>query len=66
MGGGTVQEAGWALRTVWMGAENLTPHMLQLKRSGNEKESFYEDLEHVFKQYLMHQVKLILGDFNTK
>jgi len=24
-GGETVQEAGWASRTVWTGAENLTP-----------------------------------------
>ena len=40
-------------------------HAATEEKSGNEKESFYEDLEQVFEHYLTHQKKLML-DYNTK
>lgn len=41
-------------------------HAATEEKSGNEKESFQEDLEQVFEQFLMHQKKRMLGEFNTK
>jgi hypothetical protein len=35
-------------------------------RCDNTKDSFYEELEGVFDQFLKYHVKILLGDFNSK
>jgi len=35
-------------------------------KSDDIKDSFYEELEHVFNQFPKYHLKILLGDFNTK
>jgi len=39
----TVQEAGWALRPVWVGMENLTPTRVQALDPPAHNESLYQE-----------------------
>jgi flagellar hook-basal body complex protein FliE len=41
-------------------------HTKTEEKSGNENNSFYEDLEQVFEQVLKNQKKLMLRDFSAK
>jgi len=35
-------------------------------KSGNSKDSFYEDLEQVFDHFSKYHMKILIGDFNAK
>jgi hypothetical protein len=55
------------LRASLDGCKKSCPtHAPTEEKSGNEKQSFNEELEQVFEQFLMHHMKIVLGDFNAK
>lgn len=55
------------LRASLDGCKKSCPtHAPTEEKSGNEKQSFDEELEQVFEQFLMHHMKIVLGDFNAK
>jgi hypothetical protein len=35
-------------------------------KSDETKDNFYEELQHIFDQFLKYYMKLLLGDFNAK
>jgi len=39
---------------------------LSEKESNDSRDSFYEQLEHVFYHFLKYHMNILLGDFNTK
>ena len=41
-------------------------HVPSEEKSGDLKDSFYEELEQVFDHFPKHHVKILLGDFNAK
>ena len=54
------------LRGSWCNILLLNVHTTSVKKSNDSKESFYEELEHVFDHFPKHHMKIILGDFNAK
>jgi hypothetical protein len=36
------------------------------EKSDDSKDSFYEELEHIFNHFPKYRMKILLGDFNTK
>jgi exonuclease III len=40
--------------------------MPQQDKTENMKDSFYEELERVFDEFLKYHIKILLGDFNAK
>jgi endonuclease/exonuclease/phosphatase family metal-dependent hydrolase len=41
-------------------------HATTEKKSGDSKDSFYEELEQVFDHFPKYHMKILLGDFNAK
>jgi exonuclease III len=41
-------------------------HTPSKDKSDDSKESFYEELEQVFKHFPKYYIKIIMGDFNVK
>jgi hypothetical protein len=41
-------------------------HVPTPNKDGDTKDSFYQELEQVFDQFLRYHMKILLGDFNAK
>ena len=54
------------LRGRWCNIIVLNVHAPSEEKSGNSKDSFYEELEQVFDHFPKYDMKILLGDFNTK
>ena len=44
----------------------LNMHATSEEKSDSSKDSFYEELEHVFDHFNKYDMKILLGDFNAK
>ena len=44
----------------------FTVHALSEEKSDNSKNSFYEELEQVFDHFPKYDMKILLGEFDTK
>jgi hypothetical protein len=44
----------------------LNVHAPTEDKTDDVKDSFYEELEHVFHKFPKHHMKILLGDFNVK
>ena len=54
------------LRGRWCNIIVLNVHAPSKEKSDSSKDSFYEELEQVFDHFPKHDMKILLGDFNTK
>jgi hypothetical protein len=54
------------LRSRWFNIIVLDVHDLCEDKSDDVKDSFYEELGHVFDQFPRYEMKILLGDFNAK
>ena len=54
------------LRGRWCNIIVLNVHAPSEEKSGNSKDSFYEELEQVFDHFPKYDMKILLGDFNAK
>ena len=54
------------LRGRWSNIIVVNVHAPSGKKSDEAKDSFYEELEQVFEQFLNYRMKMLLGDFNVK
>jgi len=54
------------LRGYWCDVIVLNVHAPTEDKSDDTKDSFYEELEHVFNQFPKYHMKILLGDFNAK
>jgi hypothetical protein len=53
-------------RDRWCNIVALNVHIPCEGKSGDVKDSFYEELGRVFDQYARYDMKILLGEFNTK
>jgi hypothetical protein len=54
------------LRGRWCHIIVLNVHAPTEDKTGDVKDSFYEELEHVFDKFPKYHIKILLGDFNAK
>jgi hypothetical protein len=54
------------LRGCWSNIIVLNVHSPTENKIDDMKDSFYEDLEHVFDKFPKFHIKMLLGDFNAK
>jgi hypothetical protein len=54
------------LRGRWCNIIVLNVHAPTEEKSDVAKDSFYEELEHVFYHFPKYHIKILLGDFNAK
>jgi len=54
------------LRGHWCNIIVVNVHAPSAEKSDEAKESFYEELEHVFDYFRKYHMKMLLGDFNAK
>jgi hypothetical protein len=54
------------LKGCWCDIIVLNVHSPTEDRDNDIKDSFYEELEQVFDQFLRYHMKILLGDFNAK
>ena len=54
------------LRGRWCNIIVLNVHASSEEKSDNPKDSFYEELEQVFDHFPKYNMKILLGEFNTK
>jgi hypothetical protein len=54
------------LRGHWFHIIVLNVHAPTKDRTDNLKDSFYEELEHIFDKFTKYHMKILLGDFNAK
>jgi hypothetical protein len=54
------------LRGHWCKITVLNVHAPCEDKGDDVKDSFYEELEHVFYQFPRYDMKILLGDFNAK
>ena len=54
------------LKGCWSNIIVLNVHSPSEEKSESLKDSFYEELEEVFDHFLKYDMKILLGDFNTK
>jgi hypothetical protein len=54
------------LRGRWCNIIVLNVHALSEEKSDDSKDSFYEELEHVFDHFPKYYAKILLRDFNKK
>jgi exonuclease III len=54
------------LRSCWCRIIVLEVHAPTEDKIGDVKDSFYEELEHVFNKFPKYRMKILLGDFNVK
>jgi exonuclease III len=54
------------LKGHWCDIYVLNVHAPTEDKENDKKESFYEELEQVFDQFLRYHMKIMLGDFNAK
>jgi hypothetical protein len=53
-------------RGCWCHISDLNVHAPTEDKTHNVKDSFYEELEHVFDKFPKYRMKILLGDFNAK
>jgi hypothetical protein len=53
------------LRGRWYNITVLNVHVPYEDKSDDVKDSFYEELAHVFDQFPRYDMKILLGDFNA-
>jgi hypothetical protein len=53
-----------ALRGRWCNIVALNVHALTKLKNDDSKDSFYEEVEHVFDHFRKYHTKILLGDFN--
>ena len=54
------------MKTVWCNIIVLNVYAQSEEKSNDSKDSFYEELEQVFDNFPKYDMKILLGDFNTK
>jgi hypothetical protein len=54
------------MRGHWCNIIVLNAHAPTEQKSGNSKDSFYEELEQVFNHFPKYHMKIMLGDFKAK
>jgi hypothetical protein len=54
------------MRGCWCHIIVLNVHAPTEDKTDDVKDSFYEELEHVFDKFLKYHMKILLGDFNAK
>ena len=54
------------LRGRWRNIILVNVHAPSEEKSEESKDSFYEELEHVFDHFPKYHMKILLGDFNAK
>jgi hypothetical protein len=54
------------LRGRWCNTIVLNVHASTKKKSGDSKDNFYEELEHIFYHFPKYHMTILLGDFITK
>ena len=54
------------MRVRWCNIIVLNVHAPFEDKSGNSKDNFYEELEHVFEHIPTYHMKILLGDLNAK
>jgi len=54
------------LRGRWPNIIVVNVHAPSEEKSEESKDSFYEELEHVFDHFPKYHMKILLGDFNAK
>jgi len=54
------------LRCCWLNIIAVKVYAPSEEKSGEEKDSFYEELEQVFDQFPKYHTKILIGDFNAK
>jgi hypothetical protein len=54
------------LRGCWCNIIVLNVHAPTEEKSDDSKDSFYEELEHIFDHFSKYHMKILLGDFNAK
>jgi exonuclease III len=54
------------LRGRWRNVIVVNVHAPSEEKNDESKDSFYEELEHVFDHFPKYHTKILLGDFNVK
>ena len=54
------------LRGRWCNIIVLNVHAPSEEKSDDSKDSFYEELDHVFNNFPKYKMKILLGSFNAK